>query len=164
MAVSIRLGASFGAIAFILAAASPGIAQTSWGVSVNLGNAPPPPVVVVREEPRVVMVPGSTVYVVDDDRYAYDCFRSGVYWYAWNDGYWYRSRAWRGPFTAVESRSVPRAILIVPQKHWKHHPHGGRAGLAKRQHDRDEIRLASEPPSRVMVVKGRSGKHKGRDH
>lgn len=164
MAWNIRVGASVAAIAFIVTAASPGIAETSWGLSVNVGNAPAPPVVVVREEPRLVLVPGSTVYVVNDDRYEYDCFRSGNYWYAWNDGYWYRARAWRGPFAAVELRSVPRVIMNVPAKHWKRHPQGGPPGLAKKHRGQDEVRTVSHSPSNVVVVKGKGGKSKGRSH
>src|SRR5437867_2892844 len=48
-------------------------AATSVGVQVNIG-APPPPVVVYRSEPRLVLVPGSMVYMVDDDACAYDFF------------------------------------------------------------------------------------------
>ena len=123
----------------------PAYAGTSVDVRVRMGDAPPPPVVVVREEPRVVVVPGSTVYVVDDDRYEHDCFRYGVYWYIYNDGYWYRARTYRGPFVTVGARYVPRAIITVPAKHWKHHPHGGPPGLMKKDG--------------VVVVKERGKKH-----
>jgi hypothetical protein len=37
----------------------------------------------------VVVVPRSGVYVVHDTRCSYDFFRYGVYWFIWNDGYWY---------------------------------------------------------------------------
>jgi len=126
--------------------------RTSLGLTVNIGNAPPPPVVVVREEPRCVVVPGSTVYVVSNP-VPYDMFRYGVFWYVYNDGYWYRSRGYRGPFAAIEVRYVPRAIITVPARHWRHHPHGGPPGLAKKQIDRDE----------VVVVKS-EGRGRGRRH
>jgi len=106
-------------------------AATSVGISVAIGNAPPPPVIVVREAPRVVVVPGSSVYVVEDDRYSCDAFRYGVYWYLYNDGWWYRARTYRGPFKVVETRYVPRAIMTVPHHRWKHHPHGGPPGLVR---------------------------------
>src|SRR5437667_7841726 len=79
-------------------------AATSVGVSINIGNAPPPPAMVVREEPELVLVPNSSVYVCDDDRIGYDTFRYGVYWYIYNDGYWYRAHRWGGPFRAIEVR------------------------------------------------------------
>ncbi len=106
-------------------------ASTSVGISVSIGDAPPPPMIVVREEPRVVLVPGSSVYVVEDDRYSCDAFHYGVYWYLYNDGWWYRARYYRGPFRAVEARYVPRAIMSVPPRRWKHHPHGGPPGLMR---------------------------------
>jgi hypothetical protein len=125
----------------------PASAGTSVDIGVTIGGAPPPPVIVVREEPRVVVVPGSSVYVVRDrHRYDYDVFRYGVYWYVYNDGYWYRARWHRGPYRHIRVKYVPRAILAVPAKHWKRHPHGGPPGLMrhggppglmKKRHDRD---------------------------
>ena len=106
---------------------------TSVGLSVSIGDAPPPPVIVVREQPRIVMVPNSTVYVCEDERIDYDTFRYGVYWYVYNDGFWYRARTWRGPFRTIEVRYVPRAIMTVPARHWRHHPHGGPPGLVKKE-------------------------------
>jgi len=126
-----------------------GQAATSVGISVNIGNAPPPPVVVVREEPRCMVVPGSTVYVVQE-AVPYDMFRYGVYWYVYNDGYWYRARGYRGPFRAIEVRYVPRAIVSVPAKHWRHHPHGGPPGLAKKSRGNSDV---------VVVQKGRGKGH-----
>jgi hypothetical protein len=114
-------------------------AETNIGVSVNIGNAPPPPVVVVREKPRTVYVSEAHVYVVDDRNWRDDCFKVGAYWYVWHESFWYRASSWRGPFRAVETRSVPVAIHRVPERRWKHHPHDMPPGLAKKQHhdDRD---------------------------
>src|SRR5262245_14499685 len=129
------------------------LGATRVGINVSIGNAPPPPVVIVREQPRCVVVPGSTVYVVEDeDEIPYDMFRYGVYWYVYNDDYWYRARSYRGPFVVVESRYVPRAIISVPARHWKHHPHGGPPGLMKRGRGDD-----------VVYVKSRGRGH-GRGH
>ncbi len=109
--------------------------RTSLGLTVSIGNAPPPPVIVIREQPHCVVVPGSTVYVVeeDQDEIPYDMFRYGVFWYVYNNDYWYRARGYRGPFVAVDVRYVPRAIITVPARHWKHHPHGGPPGLMKKR-------------------------------
>jgi hypothetical protein len=134
-------------LATIAAAPPTAFAETSVGVSINIGNAPPPPVVVFRREPRVVVVPGSTVYVVSDDC-DYDVFRYGVYWYVFNDGYWYRARGHRGPYTVVSARYVPTAIVSVPPRYWRH-PHGGPPGQMKKRGD-------------YVVVKDKH-RHKGRD-
>ena len=66
------------------------------------------------------------VYVVDDDawRVRGDCFRYGQYWFVYTNNYWYRGRSARGPFTVIDVRTVPRAVLYVPRKHWKYHPYG----------------------------------------
>jgi hypothetical protein len=125
-------------------------AGTSVGISVNIGDAPPPPVVYVREEPHVVVVPGSSVYVVDDDRCNYDSFRYGVYWYVYNNDYWYRGRTWRGPFRPIEGRYVPRAIMTVPANRWRHHPHGGPPGQMRR---RDAAVVDREPGVEVVREK-----------
>lgn len=123
-------------------------AETRVGVNISIGNAPPPPVVVVREEPRTVLVPNSAVYVCEDRRVGYDSFHYGVYWYVYNDGYWYRARRWGGPYRAIHVNYVPRAIMTVPARHWRHHPHGGPPGLTRRERYRHDDR-------QVVVVKER---------
>ena len=132
----------------ILAVAAAGPAHagagTSLRVQLNIGNAPPPPAVIYREAPPVVVVPRSAVYVVDDDDCEYDLFRYGVYWFIWNDGYWYRSRSYRGPFRVIEAGYVPTAIWRVPNRHWKRHPHGGPPGLVTKKHRHDRYYAARE--------------------
>jgi hypothetical protein len=117
-------------------------AGTSVGWSVTIGNAPPPPVVVVSDEPHMVLVPNTTVYAVDDGRVDYDSFHYGIYWYACKGDYWYRARSWRGPYTVLEARYVPRPIFSVPARNWRYH-HPGPRGYAYgyyRDHDRDYYR------------------------
>ena len=130
-------------------------AGTSVGISVNLGDAPPPPVVYVREEPHVVVVPGSTVYVVDDRRCTYDSFRYGLFWYTYNNDYWYRARSWGGPYRVIDTRYVPRAIMTVPASHWRHHPHGGPPGQMRR---RDAV-VVDRGHDVVVVKEKRHGRH-----
>ena len=119
-------------------AASPAWSNTNtyFGFTIGVGNAPPPPVVVYRERPHVYLEPETRVYVVedsDDDDVNYDVFQFGGYWYACDDGYWYRAHSYRGPFRVVDVRYVPRPIFAVPAKHWHHrHPHGGPPGLTRR--------------------------------
>jgi len=133
-------------LALGLAAPALAGAATSVGVNIAIGNAPPPPVMVIRQQPRVVMVPNSSVYVVDQDYdLPYDMFRYGVYWYVYNDNYWYRARTYRGPFIAVQERYVPRAFYNVPEREWRHRPHWGPPGQMKkrwvaREYDDDDDR------------------------
>ena len=127
-----------GVAALSLALAAPAFAHTSIDIGVTIGNAPPPPVVVYRQEPRWVMVPRERVYVVHDDRLGYDYFRYGGSFYIFNSGYWYRGRSWRGPFTAVEERVVPRPIFTMSEReyHWRHHPGGPMPGGPRGPRDR----------------------------
>ena len=118
--------------------------RTSLRVQVNIGNAPPPPVVIYEEAPPLVVIPRTAVYVVDDDDRDYDFFRYGVYWFIWNNGYWYRSSSYRGPFRVIEARYVPAAIWDVPGRRWKHHPHGGPPGLVMRKHGHDHYYVVQE--------------------
>ncbi len=104
--------------------AVPAFARTNVGVSILIGNAPPPPRVVYMEEPRWTYIPEERVYVVDDDDLGYDYFRYGAFVYIYNDGYWYRSRSYRGPFVAIRREYVPRPIFFVGDNryHWRQHP------------------------------------------
>jgi hypothetical protein len=103
-------------------------------VSVNIG-LPAPPVVVFPAPPAVVVIPGTRVYYVQAAT-EYDMYRLGVYWYINQDGYWYRSRRYRGPFKLVAYHRVPRQIVVVPVEYRHHplhpsHPHGGPPGHLK---------------------------------
>lgn len=106
--------------------------QTYFGFHIGITNAPEAPEIVFKKEPRVVLIASADVYVVQGHDYDSDIFRSGKYWYACHDGYWYRAKSHRGPFVVIDARKVPRAIFGVPSKHWAHHPHGGPPGLAKK--------------------------------
>jgi hypothetical protein len=43
-------------------------------------------------------------------------------------GYWYSAPSYRGPFTLIRARSVPRRIYDVPAERWHHHPADHRRG------------------------------------
>ena len=121
--------------------------QTWFGfqIGVNGGNSAPLPVV-FRSEPRVIVV--NDVQVVEDDRCDDDVFRADDMWWRLRGGYWYRAGSWRGPWVGIDVRRVPERVLIVPARHWKHHPrHEGRAVFVVRDRD-DHDR----------------GRHRGREH
>ncbi len=121
--------------------------QTWFGfqVGINGGNAPPP--VVFRSQPRVIVV--DDVQVVDDDRCDDDVFRANNTWWRLRGGYWYRSSSWGGPWMSIDVRRVPERVLVVPARHWKHHPrHGGRTVIVVREREGE---------------RGRHGR-RGRDH
>ena len=49
-----------------------------------------------------------------------DLYRFRGTWYLVDDGMWYRADSWRGPFTSVSARAVPREILTVPTQYRRH--------------------------------------------
>ena len=106
---------------FALLLAAPAFAQTHtyFGFNIGISNAPPPPPVRFYQPPPVVLVPNTSVYVVDNP-WGYDMFRYGSFFYVADNGYWYRARSYRGPFIAVDARYVPRPIYNVPSRHWRH--------------------------------------------
>jgi hypothetical protein len=115
-----------------LASANEAAAETYFGFSIGIGNAPPPPPLVVGGAPQLVVVPGTSVQVVGNT--GYDVFAYGSSFYCYNSGFWYRATRSNGPFMVVDVRSVPQPILAVPAEHWKHHPHGGPPGQMKKNH------------------------------
>jgi hypothetical protein len=103
-----------------------------YGAEVNISSAPPPPPLHFGARPHYSVVHG--VWVIDRRAYGSDCdvFAYGGNWYAYSGGYWYRAPSYDGPYVAVEVRRVPSRIFQVPERHWKHHPHGGPPGQTKR--------------------------------
>ena len=112
-------------------------ASSEVDVHVNVG-IPAPPAIVFHSEPEVVVVPKTRVYYVPSAP-DFDMYRYGSSWYINRDGYWYRSRAYSGPFEVVEYRHVPRQIVVLPQQ-YRHHPlhprgkHGRGHGHGKHDH------------------------------
>ncbi len=124
-----------------LGVAIPALAETNtyFGFQIGVGNAPPPPRVVYTRAPRMVRVPQSEVLVLSDDP-GYDMFRDGSMYYVSDNGYWYRSRSYRGPFVVVDARSVPRRVYDVPADRWHHRMLAGPPGQMNRGYDRREDR------------------------
>ena len=108
-----------------VALATPAMArtQTYFGFQIGISNAPPPPRTVFYDEPSEIYRPSEHVYVVADDDY--DVFRCDGSYYVCQDGYWYRSPRYRGPWATVDVRYVPRPIFSVPVHYWRHREHWG---------------------------------------
>jgi hypothetical protein len=107
-------------------------------IGVSGGDAPPP--VAFRGEPHVIVV--DDVQVVEDSRCADDMFRADDVWWRLRGGYWYRASSWRGPWLSIDVRRVPRQVLVVPARHWKHRPYydSRRVVVREERHDRGRHR------------------------
>jgi hypothetical protein len=112
------------------------VRPSSAQVDVHIGiNVPPPPVVAFPAPPPVVVVPNTHVYYVPDVT-DYDMYHVGHYWYVNRDGYWYRSRAYGGPFAFVEYEHVPHELIVVPVEYGKHPKYPKDYEHWKKHHDK----------------------------
>ena len=117
-------------------------AATSVDVRVSVGDRYHGATLAFRNEPEVVLVPDTKVYYVENE----DCdlYRYGRFWYFVEDGLWYRSTTWRGPFLHVRMESVPRSVVMVPvryRRHWNGPPdHAVARGYYKNHESRVERR------------------------
>jgi hypothetical protein len=72
--------------------------------------------------PRLVVVPGYPVYYAPDVRGNY-FFYDGFFWvFNVDDGFWYSSTWYNGPWVAVEPAFVPQPILVVPYRYYRVRP------------------------------------------
>jgi hypothetical protein len=110
-------------------------AGASMDVSTTIADGPTTIRLSFSTQPQVDYVRESDVYVVRDRRCEDDMFRYGGAWWVVRDDCWYRAASWHGPFTRVRVQAVPVALWGVPERHWKHHPHGMPPGLAKKRGD-----------------------------
>lgn len=111
-------------------------ADTRVSIGFDLGNAPPPPRIYFHSQPHFRYVPADEVYVIDDDDLGSDMFRCNGFYYVYNDGYWYQSSSYRGPFVVVRADYVPRQIFTVSDHdyRWRHRPEWSPPGRGHGKH------------------------------
>ena len=130
--------------ALVLAAALPSASEAavSVGVSVHVGDPYRGLSLHFRSEPDLVRIPNTRVDYVPN--YDHDLYRYGRDWYFVEDGAWYRSSSYSGPFFRVDYSSVPQAVCQVPTRYrrtWNGPPDHARAYGYRRQqwgHDRGD--------------------------
>jgi len=134
----LRRTLSLVALSLIAASCAPEMMGTNTylGFRLDIASAPPPPRVRYYDEgPRIVAIPDSRVYYVDNagcEMYQYDSS-----FYIVSGGYWYRSGSANGPFAVIDVHSVPDEVVRNPRGRWNRHPHGGPPGQMKKDRDRD---------------------------
>ena len=131
--------------------------QTWFGFQIGVTGGTPPPPVRWQREPETVVV--NQVRIVEDERCDDDVFCCDNSWWRMSGGWWYRSANWRGPWVAVDVRRVPRAVFVVPERHWKHHPHGMPPGQWKRERREREHEF-----DRYAEREHKHEREHGRDH
>jgi hypothetical protein len=96
-------------------------------------NAPPAPSITVQ--PHWQWDAQDRVYVTTDPNVDYDMFRSGQWFYVYNDGYWYRASEWSGPYLSINRTQVPRTFFYMSDTQYQWH--GSRPTLAYNPNDND---------------------------
>jgi hypothetical protein len=116
-----------------------GISTPSVNFGLNIGSKPP-----------LVAVPGLPVYHAPAVQHNY--FVYGGYYYLLNEGTWFYSSHYNGPWYSLVIRQVPRPVLAVPVAYYKKVPpghwkksgppdwgdHGREKGKHKHKHKGDE--------------------------
>lgn len=64
-------------------------------------------------QPTMNVIPHTDVFFTTDQT-DYDLYWYGNSWYLADDGQWYRSDNWRGPFVSVSFNSVPSPVVGIP--------------------------------------------------
>lgn len=67
----------------------------------------------VQVQPRWQYLPSGQIYVAVNPDRNYDMYRSGSWYYLEDNGTWYRSGSWNGPYAMVEMGSVPRVVYMT---------------------------------------------------
>ena len=91
---------------------APARAAVSADINIHVGRRAP--AVYFARAPRVVLIPDTEIYCVQDLGYDYDMYQCGDWWYIDDGGYWYRSRSYRGPFVSISFTSLPGDFRYVP--------------------------------------------------
>jgi hypothetical protein len=99
-------------------AIAPAKAAVSADINIHVGRRAP--AVYFQREPRVILIPDTEVYYVND--LDYDMYRCDGWWYIDDGGYWYRARSYRGPWVSLSISSLPRRVLNVPIA-YRHQPY-----------------------------------------
>jgi hypothetical protein len=128
-----------------LLVAAPAFAQS---VSVTVGApappprvvvvAPPPPAIRYEAAPPLIAVEPGVQVVEDADEEVF--FVDGYYWHPGANGWWYRTRDYRGGWVAVPARSAPPRLVRLPPGHYRHWRGERRVDHQVRKEERKEER------------------------
>jgi len=106
---------------FVLAAALIVLATPTWAAD----TPPTAPEVTFKATPTWVPVAGTNdkvKMIQADQRPKYDIFSLDGKYYVYKKDYWFRSDALNGPYTVVETSTVPVDLRLVPKESWVVYP------------------------------------------
>lgn len=132
-------------------------AGVNVGISVGV-PLPPPPAIVIEAPPRFIFSPALNFYV--SVGVPYDIVRIGPSFYLYNNGYWYRSSYYDGPWIGVEHNRLPPGL----RRHRFEEIRRFRdAEYHRYDRDREHYRGRWYSPREGHGGRGH-GEHGGRDH
>jgi hypothetical protein len=86
-------------------------------VNIGIGVGVPLPRVIVSSPPAVFLVPDTYVYYAPE--VAVQLFFYSGSWYTLNDGYWFRSADYSGPWVYLPPSRVPVVFLHLPPRYYE---------------------------------------------
>jgi hypothetical protein len=86
-------------------------------VNIGIGIGVPPPNIIIASPPSVFLIPDSYIYFAPGVG-AQLFFYSG-YWYLLQDGYWFRSSYYRGPWNYLYPSRLPVVFLHLPPDYYR---------------------------------------------
>jgi hypothetical protein len=92
-------------------------AHADVSVNIQVGTPQPPPPLAVAGPPRLVVVPGTSVYYVPSA--SFNLFVFGGRYYSFHHGVWFQANSHRGPWVMVAAEHVPKPVLAVPVAYYK---------------------------------------------
>ena len=90
----------------------PRIGESAVDVHIGVNLPAPPRFVVVPGAPAVAYAPGVRA----------NYFRYGSHFYVYDNGGWYVSNGYNGPWAVIDPVYVPRPILAVPVRYYRRPP------------------------------------------
>ncbi|MBK5275191.1 MAG: hypothetical protein JJE30_09095 [Desulfuromonadales bacterium] len=134
--------------------------SASAGVDIRIGiPLPLPPTVVVQTAPEFIYAPSLGFHVSVGA--PYDIVYIGNDYYLYNNGYYYRSRNYNGPWVGVESRRLPPGLRnhrYADIRHFRDRE------FRKYDRDREHYRGRWHRPGEGPRGEGRGGDHRGDRH
>ena len=110
----------------------------------------------ITAEPKMHVVPNTDVYY---QRRApgYDLYRYADRWYLVDDGDWFESASWRGPFLAAVFDSLPEPVTFIPEDYRTYWEPGSQTTWASAKQLTEKPKMTSVTRSGVSRANGVDG-------
>jgi hypothetical protein len=118
---------------------------------------PPPPAIRYEAPPPLVVVEPGVQVVENADEEVF--FVDGYYWHPGPNGWWYRTRSFRGGWVAVPARSAPQRLVRLPPGQYRHWRAERRMDHEMRKEERREERAERHEEKNERKWEKHHGRH-----